>query len=171
MNGGVTNVGLSLPLSVVTRVDLSRLVSEVEQVDGQLTTIAARAKTGMASPSVPSVSQPLMDFLSLNGLSLNDPLARSESIRQLRLLKDRAPVVHMTFATTADQSSLQELTRWVRVSVHPQAVITIGLQPALVAGVLVRTTNRMYDMSLRGALQGRSGQLAKALGVLRASIQ
>lgn len=171
MNGGTADIGFRLPLSVVTRVDLSRLVTEVEQVDGHLTTIAARAKTGVVTPAMPGLSQPLHDFLTLNSLSLDDPQARAELVRQLRLFKDRTPVIHMTFATAADQESLQELTKWARASVHPQAVITVGLQPALVAGVMVRTTNRVYDMSLRGALKGRSGQLAKALGVLRASIQ
>jgi hypothetical protein len=158
-----------LPPSVVDKVDLSRLVAEAERVDNELTTAAVRAKSGVGQQAQVRLSAPLTDFLSQNTLTLDDAHARTGLIKQLHQLKDSAPVVHMTFATAADSESLQQLVQWLRQSVHPQAVIAVGLQPALVAGVYVRTTNHVHDMSLRAKLASSRGLLLKELETLRVS--
>ncbi len=155
-----------LPPNVVSRVDIARLVTEVERVDGELTAASVRASTGIAQPASVAFSAQLVEFLEQNNLSLDDSHDRSLLIQQLRLLKDKAPIVHMTFAATADQESLQKLTQWMRTSVHPQAVLAIGLQPALVAGVYVRTPNQVHDFSLRGKLKDQRALLVKELETL-----
>lgn len=43
-----TYADFALPPSVVSKIDVSRLVSEVERLDGELTTMAVRAKAGAA---------------------------------------------------------------------------------------------------------------------------
>ena len=164
-----THESYLLPPSVVSKLDLARLVHEVEQVDNELTTAAVRAKAG--SPAQPHIviSQELTDLLQLNSLSLTaDGRERSTLLAQLRALKDSAPVIHMTFAVTADRASLSQLAQWFRKSVHPQAVLSVGLQPALVAGVYLRTSNRVFDLSLRGQLAGKREQLVKELETYRA---
>lgn len=156
-----------LPPTVVSKLDVSRMVAEAERIDNQLTTEAVRMKVGTASQTLPAMSEVLNDFLTQNELVLTDSRVRTELIKQLRLLKDKIPTIHMTFAVTADRESLQQLVAWLRQSVHPQAVIAVGLQPALVAGVYVRTANHVHDLSLRAALEGSRGLLAKELEALR----
>lgn len=156
-----------LPPSLVTRVDISRLVHEVEWVDNEMTAAAVRAKTGGAQQAAPIMSGTLEDFLAQNQLSLQNSLERTEIIKQLRLLKDKVPIIHMTFAVTADRESLEYLVAWLRGSVHQQAVIAVGLQPALVAGVYLRTPNRVMDLSLRAMLKGGHDKLSAQLGAFR----
>lgn len=156
-----------LPSSVVTKVDVSHLVSEVERIDDALTAAAVRAGVGATQDVAPVVSQQLTDFLAQNTLSLLVAKDRTELIKQLRLLKEKVPVIHMTFAVTADPESLQEIAAWVRTEVSPQAVIAVGLQPSLVAGVYLRTPNHVQDLSLRGRLAEQRDVLAKELGALR----
>lgn len=156
-----------LPPSVVSKVDVSRLATELEKVDGALTAAAVRAKLGVSDPSELGLSQRLTDFLELNMLSLTSARERSDLLAQLRLLKDKVPVVHMTFAVPADQDSLEKLAAWLRGSVHPQAVIAVGLQPALVAGVYVRTPNHVHDLSVRGLLAAQHDNLVGQLETLR----
>ena len=158
-----------LPLNVVEKIDVSRLVTEVERLDNVLITAAVRTKTGVQQQPQVQLSKPLIDFLTQNSLTLNDDHERSEIIRQLHQLKDTVPVIHMTFATPADSESLQQLVQWLRQSVHPQAVIEAGLQPSLIAGVYLRTTNHVHDLSLRAKLKGGHGILIKELETLRAS--
>lgn len=158
---------LSLPSSVVTRVDVSRLVREVEWVDNEITTAAVRAKAGVQAPAQPVLSDQLTEFLAQNQLTLTDAHERTKLIKTLRHIKDSVPIIHMTFATPADRESLQQLAQWLRSSVHPQAVIAVGLQPGLVGGVYVRTPNQVYDLSLRAKLQGSRGVLIKSLEALR----
>lgn len=162
-----TYVDFILPASVVTRVDLSRLVREVEWIDNELTAAGVRAKSGAGPALQPAVSGPLGEFMAQNQLTFGTGRQRSELIAQLRLLKDKVPTIHMTFAVPADRESLQELAAWVRSSVHPQAVIAVGLQPALVAGVYVRTPNHVHDLSLRAALAGSHDVLVAELEAAR----
>ncbi len=157
-------VDFVLPIAIITKVDVSRLVTEVEKVDNELTTAAVRAKKGSRKHAQPILSQQLTDFLESNKTELSNSQARRELIKQLRTLKDKVPIIHMTFAAQADRESLQQLTQWLRSSIHPQAVIEVGLQPALVAGVYMRTPNHVYDLSLRALLQGKHESLVKELG-------
>jgi F0F1-type ATP synthase delta subunit len=53
--------------------------------------------------------------------------------------------------------------------VHKQAVIEVGLQPALIAGVYIRTPNHVQDLSLRAMLKGGRDILIKELEALRGS--
>ncbi len=158
-----------LPPNVVTKIDVSRLVTEFEFVDNEMTTAAVRTKTGADEQKQPVISEQLSEFLNQNKLTLQDSKERSGIVKQLRLLKDKVPVLHMTFAVNADAESLQKIAAWVRSSVHPQAVIVVGLQPSLVAGVYLRTPNHVHDLSVRGALEGRHSLLVEELESLRGS--
>lgn len=156
-----------LPPSVVTKVDLSRLIREIEWIDNEITAATVRTKTGVEQTAAPTVSAAFEAFLGQNQLTLATSRERSELIAQMRLLKDKVPVIHMTFAVAADRESLQQLTAWIRSSVHPQAVISVGLQPALVAGVYLRTPNHVHDLSLRAMLANSHDVLIKELEAAR----
>ena len=157
-----------LPPTVVSKLDLARLVHEVETIDNDLTSLSVRAKTGVSEQYAPTVSEQLNDFLRLNNVKIElNSQSRMQFIGQLRLLKDKAPVIHMTFAVEADRDSLRQLAAWMRESLHPQVIISVGLQPGLVAGVYLRTPNRIHDLSLRSALTNGRSVLVKELGALR----
>lgn len=157
----------ALPSSIVSKVEIARLVREFESVDNALTATTVRKKTGAQGGEAPAMSPQLTEFLDANEVDLKDTNARSAYIKQLRLLKDKAPVVHMTFAVVADPESLQKIAAWLRESIHPQAVIDAHLQPALVAGAYVRTTNHVFDFTVRNALKAKRGELEKELGAAR----
>ncbi len=154
---------LGLPPVVATKVDVARMVSDLERVDAELTTAEIRG----GDYATPAMSEQLHEFLSQNAVTLDNSQHRTDLLKEVRKLKDNAPVIHMTFAVAADPESLQQLVAWTRQSVHPQAVIEVGLQPALIAGVHVRTTNHIQDLSMRGALKGGHAILIKELEALR----
>lgn len=157
----------SLPAAVVSRRDLARLVNEAEHIDDELTAAEVRARKTKQVAETPAFSGQFTDFLSDNKLDFAESKVRTDIIKELRVLKTKAPVVHTTFAVPADIESLQTLAAWFRKSVHPQVLLEIGLQPALVAGVYVRTPNHVHDMSLRSALAGKREVLVKDLEALR----
>ena len=156
-----------LPAAVVSRRDLARLVNEAEHIDDELTAAEVRARKTKQVAETPAFSGQFTDFLSDNKLDFAESKVRTDIIKELRVLKTKAPVVHTTFAVPADIESLQTLAAWFRKSVHPQVLLEIGLQPALVAGVYVRTPNHVHDMSLRSALAGKRDVLVKDLEALR----
>lgn len=160
-------VSLVLPPSIVSRLDVARLVGEVEQIDNALTTAEVRAKAGAEAEPAAAHSAQLSDFLQTNHLEQPDRSDWARLVKDLRHLKDHAPVIHLTFATVADPDSLRQLAAWARESVHPQAVLAVGLQPGLIGGVYVRTSNQIHDLTMRGLLKGSRGVLTKELEALR----
>lgn len=156
-----------LPPSIVSKADFLRLVNELERVDDELTTSAVRSKVGADGGAQPTMNQALTDFLQVNELHIGDTAERTQLLKQMNTMKNGLPIVHMTFASEADRESLGQLALWLRTEVHPQAVIDVGLQPGLVAGVYLRTANKVFDLSLKGALAGGREILTKELGALR----
>lgn len=155
-----------LPASVVSKLDVSHLVAEAERADNELTAESVGEKIGSFEHPELTLSDEFKSFLEQNNLSLENSQNRSELIKQLRELKEKVPVVHMTFAVYADRESLQQLVAWFRSAAHPQTVIHAGLQPGLVAGVYLRTPNHVHDLSMRSALKGRHGALVEEIGAL-----
>lgn len=156
-----------LPPSVVSRVDLARMLDDAERVDNTLTTSAVREKAGGDGEVTLTLSEQFAAFLEINTLQFEAAQQRTAVIKQLRLLKDNVPTIHMTFAVEADRESLGQLVSWIREQVHAQAVIAVGLQPALVAGVYVRTPNHVLDLSLKAKLAGSRDLLVKELEAAR----
>ena len=166
MNEQNEQTALLLPPSIVTKIDVSRLVSEMEQVDNELITRDAHIKANVPITSQISLSQQLSDFLSVNTLEIGDGAMRSDLIKRLRHIKNTAPMVHITFASSADTESLRELVVWLRQSVNPQSVLTVGLQPSLIGGAYIRTPNRVHDFSLRARLAGHRDIITKEVEAL-----
>ena len=157
-------------MTIITRVDISRLIDEMEQLDNDLTASMVRTKAGVATDFKPKLSTQLEAFLVQNKLILSNGQQREQVIAELRTLKEKAPAIHMTFAVPADRESLQQLVQWIRSSAHPQAIISVGLQPALIAGVHLRTPNHVHDLSLRAMFKESHAQLVDQLETLRKGV-
>lgn len=153
---------LALPDMVISKADISHLIRDAEYVDTLLTTQTVRRKAGAKDTSKVFIPGILAEYLAINKLQFDDSTQRTAIIRQLRELKDDVPVLNMTFSVPADRESLARLTKWVRASVHQQAIIEAGLQPSLIAGVVLRTPNHVHDFSLRAVMkEGRDVLLSE----------
>lgn len=156
-----------LPPSLVSKVDVSRLVGEFEALDNAYTSKSVRKKAAASDESMPALSPQLTDFLDQNPVDLENAAVRSAYSKQLKLLKNNLKVMNMTFAVVADPESLQKLSAWARQSIHPQTVIDAHFQPALVAGVYLRSQNHVFDFSVRNALKSKRSELKNELEALR----
>lgn len=165
--GPVQSAALMLPSTVMTKTDVSRLLNEVESIDNDYRTAAVRSRVGVTASQPSTVSEQLSDFMAANRVTaIGDDGQRRWLLAALRQLKHSLPTVHVTFASAADRQSLQRIVEWLRGSIHPHAVIMVGLQPSLVGGVYIRTSNRVFDFSIRKQLAGQRGTLVKELEAL-----
>jgi G3E family GTPase len=164
-------VQLALPAAVVSRADMTRLVRELETVDNELGQQKARHQGESGRYHLPTMSQALTDFLTSNKIDISNDHARMDIKAQLRKLKDHAPVMHMTFATEVDPESMQYIAAWIRHELHPQALISVGLQPSLIAGVYVRTPNHVHDLSIRASMKDSRKLIVEALDKLKEPAQ
>lgn len=158
----------TLPSTLISLVDIAHLMRDIEQYDDAVTARETRMRSGVAvAQSQIKTTEAMRDFLEVNQLRLEDSRQRRELQVALERMKKTIPVVHMTFATEAHREHLEQMVMWVRTHLHPQAVIDVGLQPSLIAGVYIRTSNQVYDFSLRGALQDGRTLLKQEIGALR----
>lgn len=157
---------LLLPTNLVTSHDLKRLVVELESISSEIVTKSIHERIGHENNNQIVMSDVLARCVDLNGIDIYNQESREELLAEVRRLKDDAPVVHITFATNAKQEALSKLVEWLREKIHPQAIIDVGLQPNLIGGAYVRTTNKVFDLSMRAQLAESRQVIVKDLEAL-----
>lgn len=136
-----------LPVSIVSPTDIARLTREIEAIDAFFRQEAIR-QAGQQN-ALPRMSK-LMDQLTAdNQLNLLQTDHRQYVVDSLEILHESAPVLHMSFSVDPPGPYVQKIVAWLRKNIHPQVLVTVGLQPNIGAGCVVRTTNRLFDFSLR----------------------
>lgn len=138
---------LKLPERMTGSVDLSRTIRELKAIDDWLNQAALRG-SGQAV-TMPKTSTTLEEVASLNGVSLLDNKHRTQLITVLDSFAIHAPRIHMSFAAEPSGQFTRKMAVWMRANINPVILLEIGLQPTLAAGCTVRTTNKLFDMSLR----------------------
>jgi F0F1-type ATP synthase delta subunit len=105
------------------------------------------------------MSRSLEDFTSHNKINLlhEDQLRIAKSY--LRGVQSKAPVITISFATEPQMEFTNKLARWLRLNIHPEVLLRIGLMPDLVAGCVVRTTSKNFDFSIRQLLSSKQDML------------
>ncbi len=137
---------LTLPASVVSRVDIIRLARELEAVTGA---IEQRELTKNHETSLSPLSKVLKEIVEANKLSLARKEDRARLSQFLKDLKADAPSIHMSFAAIPPSAFTAKIVDWLRNEIHPLLLLDIGLQPSIAAGCVIRTTNKYFDCSMR----------------------
>lgn len=148
-----------LPASVIGRPDVTRLLREIEKVDYELEAQAVR-QPGQPL-AIPNVSRGLAETAQNNAVAIDSVDARRDLLAKLRTIKEHAPLMHVTFAAEAEPEEVSVLVLWVRENLHPAALITVGLQPSIVGGCVIRTPDHIYDFSFRNKFKQQLPELAQ----------
>jgi F0F1-type ATP synthase delta subunit len=136
-----------LPNSIVSPTDIARLTREIEMLDNYFREQTIR-KAGTAN-TMPRVSK-LMDQLSSdNQINLLQEQDRVGVLQLLKSLHASAPVLHISFSVDPPGAYVQKIVAWLRKNIDQYVLVTVGLQPNIGAGCVVRTTNKIFDFSLR----------------------
>lgn len=143
----MANQGLTLPLSVTSRTDVSRLLREVEGVSDFLHQAQIREPGTSLQP--PKASRLLDEIAATNQLNLLRTEDRHRLSDFLQMVKAKAPVLHMSFSADPSPLFMQKLVTYLRREIHPLALVRTGLQPTIGAGCILRTQNKIFDFSLR----------------------
>ena len=153
---------ISLPDRLASPGDLARVTRELEALDDSL------YQAGLRKPGQPTKlarsSATLEELARLNGVSLLDAKQRAQLIELLHALLEHAPHVRMSLAAEPSGRFVQEVIVWMRGNIHPTVLVEIGLQPSLAAGCMLRTPNKVFDMSLRHRFEEQRHLLAEKIG-------
>lgn len=142
---------IALPLSVITVSDARRLMQELESVDDFI--VQTKIRTPGKQVQLPKTSKTLDDLSTQNNLNLllEDDCKLAKNF--LKTLLQTAPIIHISFASDPPAQFLAKILWWFRENISKVVLLEIGLQPTIAAGCVVRTANRVFDLSLRKRLQ------------------
>lgn len=142
---------LKLPLSLISKVDVARIMRELNALDDFFTSAKVREAGEPIKP--PKLTRLLNQLAHDNGFNLLDERQRQELQTRLNAVMGKAPLLHISFATEPTPRALERIIVWLRDNIHPQALLQVGLQPTIAAGCVLRTPNLLFDMSIRNYLK------------------
>jgi hypothetical protein len=152
---------IKLPLNIISKVDVARLARELKSLDDFF--VAAKSRPAGTDLRLPTLSRSLNDVAKDNNYSLLEEEHRKTLYKQLNQIIGSAPLIHISFAAEPSPKALEKLLVWFRTNIHSYALLQVGLQPTIAAGCVVRTTNKVFDMSLREHLHQQQKFLAQLI--------
>lgn len=155
---------LLLPPSITGRSEISHLLLEIEAVDYDFEAQAIRNPS--STLVVPAVSRRLKEVAEVNMVTIENVKDRKMLIDRLRIAKEKAPSLHIAFSIEPEPAILSQLVAWIRENLHPIALVTVGIQPSLVGGCVIRTPDHIYDFSFRNQLRASQPILTEKLKAL-----
>ena len=152
---------MTLPTMVISPVDVNRLQRELEALEAFLQQAKIRHPGEVVK--LPSTSRLFEELARSNHLNLLKATDRQRAATFLKDIKTNSPVLHISFATDPSAAFLKQLIIWLRNNIHPQVLVRVGLQPTIAAGCTIRTSNKVFDFSLRQRFLQRRHLLVEAL--------
>ncbi len=153
-----------LPLAAAGPIDIGRLLREVVAIDEFVMQASVRAAG--TQPKLPKTSRLMDETVVINKLNLLVEVDRKRLTDFLKTVRDRAPVMHISFSADPSPLFMQKIMSWLRAEIHPLLLINIGLQPNIGAGCVIRTTNKFFDFSLKQRFDQNRHLLIKQLAEL-----
>lgn len=153
---------LKLPLNVVGRSDITRMLRELDKLDDFFVAAASRGTDSPSSPP-PRITRVLDQLARDNRINLLEAHQRKQFAVQLKDILSKAPALNISFAAEPSPTALEKVLSWFRQNIHPQTLLQIGLQPSIAAGCVLRTPNQIFDMSISRRLQTQEPYLAKLI--------
>jgi F0F1-type ATP synthase delta subunit len=146
---------------VSSPVDVGRLTREIEAIDESLLQLGLRK--GGSEIKMPKTTQLMDQLIELNKLNLLQAEDRKLLLQFLVYIKQNAPVLHVSFSADPNTAFIEKLMAWLRREINPLVLMTVGLQPNIGAGCIIRSTNKYFDLSLKQDFASKTSMLRDAL--------
>lgn len=152
-----------LPSSVQTRSDVARMIRELAEYDELVRQATLRKVT---SPTLNHLSVPLRATAEVFKNKLESPESRRALSERLKFLHRAAPQIHISFAIQPPVHAIERLLGWFRHNAHPATLVQVSVDPSIVVGCRVRTTNRVFDFSFAKILDASADVLKREVVTL-----
>jgi F0F1-type ATP synthase delta subunit len=156
-------MALQLSTNIVSQVDITRILRELKSLDDFF--VATKTRPAGTSMQLPKLTRLLDQVARENKLNLLEESHRKALYQELDQIVARAPLLHISFAAEPSTQALEKILVWFRANIHPQALLQVGLQPTIAAGCVLRTPNKVFDMSLRNHLIEQQKYLMQLIDV------
>lgn len=145
-------LAFSLPLQVVSQTDINRLLRELESLETELLKLKGQSSlSDNQQRNLLRVTEQLAHIASLNKYDLKKTADRKQLLQKLIDIRDHAPLLHISFAAEPSPKVTETILGWLRSNVHRHVLLRIGLQPSIAVGCILRTPNKVFDLSLKSS--------------------
>lgn len=161
-------MNLRLPVDLYSPDQLSAVILELHDYVGTLRDMAVRSKSKTAKrEEEPHVSALLLGALHGAEIKLGDAKAAEQLLGALKLVRDKAPVVHVTLAALPNRTLKRQLTVWFRTQVHQHILMTFAMRSDIGGGIVVRAGSHVYDFSLKYILVENKHRISEIFAGVR----
>jgi F0F1-type ATP synthase delta subunit len=154
-------MALQLSNNIVSQVDVARILRELKSLDDFF--ISTKARAAGTPMQLPKLTRSLDKLARDNKLNLLDESHRKALYQELDQVIGKSPLIHISFAAEPSPKAVEKILVWFRTNIHPQVLLQVGLQPSIAAGCVVRTANKVFDLSLREHLNNEQAYLAQLI--------
>lgn len=117
-----------------------------------------------AASTEPSLSQELSILIEQNCPEVN--VENLEAVQlELKRILDHAPRVTLTLAAIPGGVTKKAIVEWLRREVSPDILVRFEANRQILGGVMLRTKNRIYDLSFRKQITGNKNRLVELIHV------
>lgn len=159
------DTSLQLPNGVIGVMDIRRLNREVSMLNDFLHQSSLRSSG--ESMNMPKMSRMFNELVETNGLNMLQEEDRQKLTVFLGELEKHAPRLHISFSVDPSPYFLSKLLDYIRKHIDGYVLVQVGLQPNIGAGCVVRSTNQVFDMSLREDFRQKRGLLMDYVSKLK----
>lgn len=152
---------IKIPLSLAGQADINRILREIGRIDEFF--LSANIRKSGTPNQPPRVTRTLSALAQDNRLNLLRSEDRMVIKSRLEDILKNAPNLHISFAAEPSPRILERLLAWLRENIHPETLVVIGLQPNIAAGIMLRTPNKIFNLSLQAHLKSQEEYLAKLI--------
>ena len=155
---------LIIPHSVIGMPDINRLYREIELIENFMGQDSVRLPGSQSK--LPATSRVMDDFCRQNSLNLLHADDRQTVLVFFKQMKKKAPVLHISFAVEASPSFITKIIVWSRENIDPHVLVQVGLAPSIIAGCVVRTTNKVFNFGLKQRFDDNKSILVEQIRTL-----
>lgn len=157
-----SSAGFKLPLSLVGRPDILRIIRELESLENEISQQSVRKVAAKINYS-PSLATLVVE----NHIEMTDIEQRRALRQKLIDIKDKSPQVQISFAVEPPTAVVGKVLLWLRREIDTSILLSVGIQPGIAAGCVLKTTSKYFDFSLRRHLLDHSDVLVERLRSLQ----
>ena len=139
---------LELPPEITTPTELKTVRLELADYIGNQQHRAALTKVG----TKPARSKPVSAELAAVLKAWSAPADLDDLAGQLDQLIAHASTITLSLPAQASIEFRQRLIGWLRTEIKPNLLVNLTVNPEIGGGVIIRTTNHVYDLSFKSRL-------------------
>ncbi len=158
-----TAEALRLPVDLYSVDQLSAIMLELHDYSSILRNQAIKIKaTNSQLPAdMPHISALLLGVFHGAGMTPGNQAKAESLLHALELIRNKAPIVHVTLPALPNRTFKRQLTVWFRSEVHPHTFLTFVTRTDMGGGIILQTGSGVYDFSFRRQLLGNKYRIAE----------